>query len=60
MLKYNANKSIPDFAVHLISKFLQEALQKDEIKEMFIDNNIASKEVIDDFLEDMQKQPGKH
>lgn len=60
LVKYNANKSIPDFAVHLTSEFLQEALQKDEIKEMFIDNNIASKEVIDDFLEDMQKQPGKH
>lgn len=60
LVKYNANKSIPDFAVHLTSEFLQEALQKDEIKEMFIDNNIASKEVIDDFLEDVQKQPGKH
>lgn len=60
LVKYNANKSIPDFAVHLTSEFLQEALQKDEIKEMFIDNNISSKEVIDDFLEDMQKQPGKH
>lgn len=44
----------------MTSEFLQEALQKDEIKELFIDNNIASKEVIDDFLEDMQKQPGKH
>ena len=44
----------------MTSEFLQEALQKDEIKEMFIDNNIAPKEVIDDFLEDMQKQPGKH
>ena len=60
LVKYNANKSIPDFAVHLTSEFLQEALQKDEIKEMFIDNNIASKEVIEDFLEDVQKQPGKH
>ena len=48
LVKYNANK------------FISEALQKDEIKEMFIDNDIASKEVIDDFLEDMQKQPGKH
>ena len=60
LVKDNANKSIPDFAVHLTSEFLQEALQKDEIKEMFIDNNIASKEVIEDFLEDVQKQPGKH
>lgn len=59
-MKYTAYKSIPDFAVHLTSEFSQEALQKDKIKEMFIDNNIASKEVIDDFLEDMQKQPGKH
>ncbi len=25
-----------------------------------IKNNIASKEAIEDFLEDMQKQPGKH
>ena len=32
LVKYNANKSIPDFAVHLTSEFLQEALQKDEIK----------------------------
>lgn len=60
LVKYNANKSIPDFAVHLTSEFLQEALQKDEIKEMFIDNNIASKEAIEDFLEDVQKQRGKH
>lgn len=59
-MKYNAYKSIPDFAVHLTSEFLQEALQKDEIKEMFIDNNVASKEAIEDFLEDVQKQPGKH
>lgn len=44
----------------LTSEFLQEALQTKEVKEMFIDNNIAAKEVIDDFLEDMQKQPGKH
>ena len=58
--KYNAYKSIPDFAVYLTSEFLQEALQKDEVKEMFIDNNIASKEAIEDFLEDVQKQPGKH
>lgn len=58
--KYNTNKSIPDFAVYLTSEFLQEALQKDEVKEMFIDNNIASKEAIEDFLEDVQKQPGKH
>lgn len=60
LVKYNAYKSIPDFAVHLTSEFLQEALQKDEIKEMFIDNNIASKEAIEDFLEDVQKQCGKH
>lgn len=60
LVKYNAYKSIPDFAVHLTSEFLQEALQNDEIKEMFIDNNIASKEAIEDFLEDVQKQPGKH
>lgn len=60
LMKYNAYKSIPDFAVHLTSEFLQEALQKDEIKEMFIDNNIASKEEIEDFLEDVQKQRGKH
>lgn len=60
LVKYNTNKSIPDFAVHLTSEFLQEALQKDEIKEMFIDNNIASKEAIEDFLEDVQKQRGKH
>lgn len=58
--KYNAYKSIPDFALYLTSEFLQEALQKDEVKEMFIDNNIASKEAIEDFLEDVQKQPGKH
>lgn len=44
----------------LTSEFLQAALQKDEIKEMFIDNNIASKEAIEDFLKDVQKQPGKH
>lgn len=60
LMKYNAYKSIPDFAVHLTSEFLQEALQKDEIKEIFIDNNIASKEAIEDFLEDVQKQRGKH
>lgn len=60
LVKYNANKSIPDFAVYLTSEFLQEALQNDEVKEMFIDNNIASKEAIEDFLEDVQKQPGKH
>lgn len=60
LVKYNAYKSIPDFAVHLTSEFLQEALQNDEVKEMFIDNNIASKEAIEDFLEDVQKQPGKH
>ena len=60
LVKYNTNKSIPDFAVYITSEFLQEALQKDEIKEMFIDNNIASKEAIEDFLEDVQKQPGKH
>lgn len=60
LVKYNAYKSIPDFAVHLTSEFLQEALQNDEIKEMFIDNNIASKEAIEDFLEDVQKQRGKH
>lgn len=60
LVKYNAYKSIPDFAVHLTSEFLQEALQKYEIKEMFIDNNIASKEAIEDFLEDVQKQRGKH
>lgn len=60
LVKYNAYKSIPDFAVHLTSEFLQEALQMDEIKEMFIDNNIASKEAIEDFLEDVQKQRGKH
>lgn len=60
LVKYNAYKSIPDFAVHLTSEFLQEALQKDEIKEMFIDSNIASKEAIEDFLEDVQKQRGKH
>ena len=60
LVKYNAYKSIPDFAVYLTPEFLQEALQKDAIKEMFIDNNIASKEAIEDFLEDVQKQPGKH
>lgn len=60
LVKYNANKSIPDFAIHLTSEFLQEALQKDEIKEMFIDNNIASKEAIEDFLEAVQKQRGKY
>lgn len=59
-MKYNAYKSIPDFTVHLTSEFLQEALQKDEIKEMFIDNNIASKEAIEDFLENVQKQREKH
>lgn len=58
--KYNTNKSIPDFVVYLTSEFLQEALQNDEVKEMFIDNNIASKEAIEDFLEDVQKQRGKH
>ena len=58
--KYNAYKSIPDFAVYLTSEFLQEALQNNEVKEMFIDNNIASKEAIEDFLEDVQKQHGKH
>lgn len=58
--KYNTNKSIPDFAVYLTSEFLQEALQNDEVKEMFIDNNIASKEAIEDFLEDVQKQREKH
>lgn len=60
LVKYNAYKSIPDFAIYLTSEFLQEALQNDEVKEMFIDNNIASKEAIEDFLEDVQKQPGKH
>ena len=60
LVKYNAYKSIPDFAVHLTSEFLQEALQNNEVKEMFIDNNIASKEAIEDFLEDVQKQRGKH
>lgn len=60
LVKYNVNKSIPDFAVHLTPEFLQEALQNNEVKEMFIDNNIASKEAIEDFLEDVQKQPGKH
>ena len=60
LVKYKVNKSIPDFAVHLTSEFLQEALQNNEVKEMFIDNNIASKEAIEDFLEDVQKQPGKH
>lgn len=60
LVKYNAYKSIPDFAVYLTPEFLQEASQTKEVKEMFIDNNIASKEVIDDFLDDMQKQPGKH
>lgn len=60
LVKYNVYKSIPDFAVHLTSEFLQEALQNNEVKEMFIDNNIASKEAIEDFLEDVQKQPGKH
>ena len=60
LVKYNAYKSIPDFAVYLTPEFLQEALQTKEVKEMFIDNNIASKEAIDDFLEDVQKQPGKH
>ena len=60
LLKYNSYNSIPDFAVYLTPEFLQEALQTKGVKEMFIDNNIASKEVIDDFLEDMQKQPGKH
>lgn len=60
LVKYNAYKSIPDFAVYLTPEFLQEALQTKEVKEMFIDNNIAAKEVIDDFLEDMQKQSGKH
>lgn len=60
LVKYNAYKSIPDFAVYLTPEFLQEALQTKQVKEMFIDNNIASKEVIDDFLDDMQKQPGKH
>lgn len=60
LVKYNSYKSIPDFAVYLTPEFLQEALQTKGVKEMFIDNNIASKEVIDDFLEDMQKQPGKH
>ena len=60
LVKYNVNKSIPDFAVYLTSEFLQEALQNNEVKEMFIDNNIASKEAIEDFLEDVQKQPGKH
>ena len=60
LVKYNAYKSIPDFAVYLTPEFLQEALQKDAIKEMFIDNNIASKDAIEDFLEDVQKQPGKH
>lgn len=60
LVKYNVNKSIPDFAVYLTSEFLQEALQNNEVKEMFIDNNIASKEAIEDFLEDVQKQHGKH
>lgn len=60
LVKYNAYKSIPDFAVHLTSEFLQEALQNNEVKEMFIDNNIASKEAIEDFLEDVKKLPGKH
>ena len=60
LMKYNAYKSIPDFAVYLTPEFLQEALQMNEVKEMFIDNNIASKEAIYDFLEDVQKQPGKH
>ena len=60
LVKYKVNKSIPDFAVHLTSEFLQEALQNNEVKEMFIDNNIASKEAIENFLEDVQKQPGKH
>ena len=60
LVKYNAYKSIPDFAVYLTPEFLQEALQNNEVKEMFIDNNIASKEAIENFLEDVQKQPGKH
>lgn len=60
LVKYNAYKSIPDFAIYLTPEFLQEALQMNEVKEMLIDNNIASKEAIDDFLEDVQKQSGKH
>ena len=59
LVKYNAYKSIPDFAAYLTPEFLQEALQTKEVKEMFIDNNIASKEAIHDFLEDVQKQRGK-
>ncbi len=55
LVKYNVYKSIPDFAVYVTPEFLQDALQQDEIKEIFIDNNSASKEVIEDF----QKQPGK-
>lgn len=60
LVKYNVYKSIPDFAVYVTPEFLQEALQMNEMKELFIDNNIASKEAIEDFLEDVQKQRGKH
>ena len=55
LVKYNVYKSIPDFTVYVTPEFLQDVLQQDEIKEIFIDNNIASKEVI----EDVQKQLGK-
>ena len=48
--KYYHTNHIPGFAVYFSKCFLEQALQVDIVREMFIKNNVASEETINDLL----------
>ena len=48
--KYYHTNHIPGFAVYFSKCFLEQALQVDIVREMFIKKNVASEETINDLL----------
>lgn len=58
--KFYHTNHIPGFAVYFSKCFLEQVLQMDMVREMFIKNNVASEETIIDFLEIKTNDEGNH
>lgn len=50
LYKYLIEHHIPDFAAYLYPDFIKKALQNEEIRKMFIDNDVISEDEINDFV----------
>lgn len=50
LYKYLLEHHIPDFAAYLYPDFIKKALQNEEVKKMFIDNDVMSEDEINDFM----------